>query len=60
MLKQQKFARRLGQSFPRRIEIHPNVIVRLVLDGKPKRACDKEQETQCSYDQKVATAVCSI
>jgi hypothetical protein len=60
MLKQQKFARRLGQSFPRRVKIHPNVIVRLVLDGEPKTGSDEEQKTQRGYDQKIATAVCTI
>ena len=60
MLIQQKFARRLSHSFPRRVEIHPNVIVRLVLDGEAKTGSDEEEETQRSYDQKIATGVCTI
>jgi hypothetical protein len=60
MLKQQKLARRLAQTFPRRVEIHRNVIVRLVLDGEAKTGSGEEKETQCSYDQKIATGVCTI
>jgi hypothetical protein len=59
MLKQQKFARVLAQSFPRRVKIHPNVIVRLVLDGEAKTGSGDEEEAQRGYDQKIATAVCT-
>jgi hypothetical protein len=47
----------LGKSCPRREKIHPNVIVRLVLDGEPKTGPDEEEKTQRGYDQKIATAV---
>lgn len=60
MLKQQKFARRLGQPFPRRVEIHRNVIVRLVLGGEAKTGSDEEEKTQRRYNQKIATAVRTI
>jgi hypothetical protein len=29
----------------------------LVLDGEPKTGSDKEEKTQCDYDQKIAAAV---
>jgi hypothetical protein len=60
MLKQQKFARVLGKSCPCRAKIHPNVIVRLVLDGEAKTGSDEEEKTQRGYDQKIATAVFTI
>jgi hypothetical protein len=50
----------LGQSFPRRVEIHRNVIVRLVLDGEAKTGSDEEEKTQRGYDQKIATAIRTI
>jgi hypothetical protein len=50
----------LGQSFPRRVKVHRNVIVCLVLDGEPKTGSDEQEEIQRGYDQKIATAVCTI
>jgi hypothetical protein len=42
----------LGQCFARRVKIHRNVIIRLVLDGEPKTGSDEEEENQRGYDQK--------
>jgi hypothetical protein len=30
------------------------------LDGEPKAGSDKEEKTQCGYDQKIAAAVRTI
>jgi len=42
VLEQQKFARRLAQSFASRIDIHRNIVIRLILEPEAKANSGEE------------------